>query len=71
MSNKRFLASVLTTEPPLDPQEHVDAELWKQWRSREMGRQRNEYEHRQYEEFLNQCRMQDALEDSLIEREGR
>ena len=68
MSNKRFLASVLTTEPSLEPPEPVN--LVGERRRRRM-RQEMEYENRQYEEFLNQCRMNDALEDSLIEVEGR
>ena len=68
MSNKRFLRSVLTTEPDLDPPEPVN--LVGEMRRRRM-RQEMEYENRQYEEFLNQCRMNDALEDSLIEMEGR
>ena len=68
MSNKRFLASVLTTEPSLAPPEPVN--LIGEMRRRRM-RQEMEYENHQYEEFLNQCRMNDALEDSLIEMEGR
>ena len=68
MSNKRFMRSVLTTEPSLEPPEPVN--LIGEMRRRRM-RQEMEYENHQYEEFLNQCRMNDALEDSLIEREGR
>ena len=68
MSNKRFLASVLTTEPSLEPPEPIN--LVGEMHRRRM-RQEMEYENHQYEEFLNQCRMNDALEDSLIEMEGR
>ena len=85
MSNRRFFRSVLTTEPPLDPQEHVDTELWKQWRCKEMGRQRNRYENDEYERYLyeknmdeeeliNTWRMYDAadqMENSLLEMEGK
>ena len=46
MSNKRFLASVLTTEPSLEPPEPVN--LVGEMRRRRM-RQEMEYEHRQDE----------------------
>ena len=61
----------LTTEPPLDPQEHIDGELWKQWRNKERKREEMEYENNQYEQFLYECRMNDSLEDSLLEMEGK
>ena len=64
----KFTRTVLTSEPPLDPPE--PANLVGEMRRRRM-RQEAEYENQQYEQFLNECRMHDALEDSLIEREGR
>ena len=68
MSNNRFFRSVLTSEPDLNPPEPVN--LVGEMRRRRM-RQEAEYENQQYEQFLNECRMHSALEDSLIEREGR
>ena len=56
MSNNRFLASVLTTEPSLEPPEPVN--LVGAMRRRRQ-RQEMENDNRQYEEHLFQCAMQD------------
>tara|TARA_R110002020_G_C15904682_1_gene741319 strand:- start:51 stop:257 length:207 start_codon:yes stop_codon:yes gene_type:complete len=63
----------LTTEPPLDPPEPIDYKALSRKRD-----QMQEYTYEQYrydeemlQEEINNWRMYDALEDSLIEMEGK
>ena len=63
----------LTTEPPLDPPEPIDYKALSRKRD-----QMQEYTYEQYrydeemlQEEINTWRMYDALEDSLIEMEGK
>jgi len=63
----------LTTEPPLDPPEPIDYKVLSRKRD-----QMQEYTYEQYndeiereQELINNWRMYDALEDSLIEMEGK
>ena len=63
----------LTTEPSLDPPEPVDYKVLSRKRD-----QMQEYTYEQYndevereQELINNWRMYDALEDSLIEMEGK
>ncbi len=63
----------LTTEPPLDPPELIDYKALSRKRD-----QMQEYTYEQYndevekeQELINNWRMYDALEDSLIEMEGK
>ena len=63
----------LTTEPPLDPPEPIDYKALSRKRD-----QMQEYTYEQYndeiereQELINNWRMCDALEDSLIEMEGK
>lgn len=63
----------LTTEPPLDPPEPVDYKALSRKRD-----QMQEYTYEQYrydeemlQEEINTWRMYDALEDSLLELEGK
>ena len=63
----------LTIEPPLDPPEPIDYKALSRKRD-----QMQEYTYEQYrydeemlQEEINTWRMYDALEDSLIEMEGK
>jgi hypothetical protein len=63
----------LTTEPSLDPPEPIDYKVLSRKRD-----QMQEYTYEQYndevekeQELINNWRMYDALEDSLIEMEGK
>ena len=63
----------LTTEPPLDPPEPIDYKALSRKRD-----QMQEYTYEQYrydeemlQEEINTWRMYDALEDSLLEMEGK
>ena len=63
----------LTTEPPRDPPEPIDYKALSRKRD-----QMQEYTYEQYsdeigreQELINNWRMYDALEDSLIEMEGK
>ena len=69
----RFLRPILTTEPSLDPTEPIDYKVLSRKRD-----QMQEYTYEQYsdeiereQELINNWRMYDALEDSLIEMEGK
>ena len=83
MSNKRFLASVLTTEPPLDPPEFVDHRAIARRRDQEQEYTYEQHRHDEemYQEEINNWRMYDdagvdlylenQLENSLLEMEGK
>jgi len=70
---KSMTTRYLTTEPPLDPPEPIDYKALSRKRD-----QMQEYTYEQYndeiereQELINNWRMYDALEDSLIEMEGK
>ena len=70
---KSMTTRYLTTEPPLDPPEPIDYKALSRKRD-----QMQEYTYEQYrydeemlQEEINTWRMYDALEDSLIEMEGK
>ena len=69
----RFLKPILTTEPSLEPPEPIDYKALSRKRD-----QMQEYTYEQYrydeemlQEEINTWRMYNALEDSLIEMEGK
>ena len=69
----RFLKPILTTAPSLEPPEPIDYKALSRKRD-----QMQEYTYEQYndeiereQELINNWRMYDALEDSLIEMEGK
>ena len=69
----KFKRTSLTSEPPLDPPEPIDYKALSRKRD-----QMQEYTYEQYndeiereQELINNWRMHDALEDSLIEMEGK
>jgi hypothetical protein len=71
--SKAMTTRYLTTEPPLDPPEPIDYKALSRKRD-----QMQEYTYEQYndevekeQELINNWRMYDALEDSLIEMEGK
>ena len=73
MANRRFLRSVLTTEPPLDPPEFVDYRAIARRRDQEQEYTYEQYRHDEemYQEEVNTWRMYDELENSLLAQEGR
>ena len=73
MSNKRFLRSVLTTEPDLDPPEFVDHRAVARRRDQKQEMDYDAYWHDQemHQEEINTWRMYDQLENSLLEMEGK
>ena len=74
MSNRRFLRSVLTTEPDLDPPEPVIDIRNRRWREQEYTYEQYRHDEEMYQEEINTWRMYDAadqLENSLLEQEGR
>ena len=77
MANRRFLRSVLTTEPDLDPPEFVDHRAVARRRDQKQEMDYDAYWHDQEmneEELINTWRMYDAadqMENSLLEMEGR
>ena len=73
MANRRFLRSVLTTEPDLDPPEFVDYRAIARRRDQEQEYTYEQYRHDEemYQEEVNTWRMYDELENSLLEQEGR
>ena len=74
MSNRRFLRSVLTTEPDLDPPEPVIGMRNRRWREQEYTYEQYRHDEEMYQEEINTWRMYDAadqLENSLLEQEGR
>ena len=83
MSNSRFLRSVLTTEPPLDPPEFVDHRIIARRRDQEQEYTYEQHRHDEemYQEEINNWRMYDdagvdlflenQLENSLLEMEGK
>lgn len=73
MSNNRFLRSVLTTEPSLEPPEFVDHRAIARRRDQEQEYTYERYHHDEemYQEEVNTWRMYDELENSLLEQEGR
>jgi len=77
MANRRFLRSVLTTEPDLDPPEFVDHRAIARRRDQKQEMDYDAYWHDQEmneEELINTWRMYDAadqMENSLLELEGR
>ena len=73
MANRRFLRSVLTTEPPLDPPEFVDYRAIARRRAQEQEYTYEQYRHDEemYQEEVNTWRMYDELENSLLEMEGK
>ena len=73
MSNNRFLRSVLTTEPSLEPPEFVDHRAIARRRDQEQEYTYEQYNHDEemYQEEVNTWRMYDELENSLLEQEGR
>ena len=83
MSNKRFFRSVLTSEPPLDPPEFVDHRIIARRRDQEQEYTYEQHRHDEemYQEEINNWRMYDdagvdlylenQLENSLLEMEGK
>ena len=74
MSNRRFLRSVLTTEPDLDPPEPVIGMRNRRWREQEYTYEQYRHDEEMYQEEINTWRMYDAadqLENSLLEQEDR
>ena len=74
MSNRRFLRSVLTTEPDLDPPEPVIDMRNRRWREQEYTYEQYRHDEEMYQEEINTWRMYDAadqLENSLLEQEDR
>ena len=74
MSNRRFLRSVLTTEPDLDPPEPVIGVRNRRWREQEYTYEQYRHDEEMYQEEINTWRMYDAadqLENSLLEQEDR
>jgi len=77
MANRRFLRSVLTTEPDLDPPEFVDHRAVARRRDQKQEMDYDAYWHDQEmneEELINTWRMYDAadqMENSLLEMEGK
>ena len=73
MSNKRFFRSVLTTEPPLDPPEFVDHRVIARRRDQEQEYtyEQSYHDEEMRQEEINNWRMSDELENSLLEMEGR
>ena len=83
MSNSRFFRSVLTSEPPLDPPEFVDHRVIARRRDQEQEYTYEQHRHDEemYQEEINNWRMYDdagvdlylenQLENSLLEMEGK
>jgi len=74
MANRRFLRSVLTTEPDLDPPEPVIDIRNRRWREQEYTYEQYRHDEEMYQEEINTWRMYDAadqLENSLLEQEDR
>ena len=76
MANRRFLRSVLTTEPDLDPPEFVDhrAVARRRDQKQEMDYDAYWYDQEMLQEEINTWRMYDAadqMENSLLEMEGK
>ena len=73
MSNNRFFRSVLTSEPPLDPPEFVDHRVIARRRDQEQEYtyEQNYHDEEMRQEEINNWRMSDELENSLLEMEGR
>ena len=74
MTNRRFLRSVLTTEPDLDPPEPVIGIRNRRWREQEYTYEQYRHDEEMYQEEINTWRMYDAadqLENSLLEQEDR
>ena len=74
MSNRRFLRSVLTTEPDLDPPESVIGMRNRRWREQEYTYEQYRFDEEMHQEEINTWRMYDAadqLENSLLEQEDR
>ena len=74
MSNRRFLRSVLTTEPDLDPPEPIIGMRNRRWREQEYTYEQYRHDEEMYQEEINTWRMYDAadqLENSLLEQEDR
>ena len=74
MTNRRFLRSVLTTEPDLDPPEPVIGMRNRRWREQEYTYEQYRHDEEMYQEEINTWRMYDAadqLENSLLEQEDR
>ena len=76
MANRRFLRSVLTTEPDLDPPEFVDHRAIARRRDQKQEMDYDSYWHDQEmrQEEINTWRMYDdadQMENSLLEMEGK
>ena len=70
---KSMKTRYLTTEPPLDPPEPIDykALYRKRDQMQEYTYEQHHYDEEMLQEEINTWRMYDALEDSLIEMEGK
>ncbi len=76
MANRRFLRSVLTTEPDLDPPEFVDHRAVARRRDQKQEMDYDPYWHdpEMYHEDMNTRLMysaDDQMENSLLELEGK
>ena len=74
MTNRRFLRSVLTTEPDLDPPEPVIGMRNRRWREQEYTYEQYRHDEEMYQEEINTWHLYDAadqLENSLLEQEDR
>ena len=69
----RFLRPTLTSEPSLEPTEPIDYKALSRRRDQmqEYTYEQSRYDNEMYQEEINNWRMYDALEDSLIEMEGK
>ena len=63
----------LTTDPPLDPPEPIDYKALSRNRDQmqEYTYEQNRYDDEMYQVEINTWRMYDALENSLLELEGK
>ena len=69
----RFLRPILTSEPSLEPTEPIDYKALSRRRDQmqEYTYEQSRYDNEMYQEEINNWRMYDALEDSLLEMESK
>ena len=67
----RFLRPILTSEPSLEPPEPIDYKVLSRKRDQmqEYTYEQYQYDDEREQELINNWRMYDSLEDSLIEQE--
>jgi len=69
----RFLRPTLTSEPSLEPMEPIDYKALSRKRDQmqEYTYEQSRYDNEMYQEEINNWRMQDELDNSLLELEGK